>query len=202
MATVPTQGTREQILTVALRRFSQTGFAGTSLSDIADEVGIRRPSLLHHFPSKDALYRAVLLQEFDDWVGLVAEAVDEPREGWRQVERVLMAAFRFFEEHEEFVRLVRREAIEGGPMLRDEMNAVLRPLFERAVGFLEREMEHGRLRTYDARNLLLAGYGAILSYFSDAPLVAGLVDEPPLGGESLARFRQHVLTLFRAALVP
>jgi len=187
---------------VALRRFSESGFAGTSLSDIADDVGIRRPSLLHHFPSKDALYRAVLLQEFEDWLRLVAEAVDEPREGWGQVERVLGAAFRFFRDHEEFVRLMRWEAIEGGPVLRDELNQLLRPLFERAVGFLEREMAEGRLRTYDARNLLLTGYGAILSYFSDAPLIAGLIDRPPLSEESLLAFQHHVLGLFRTALLP
>src|SRR5438270_1306274 len=149
----PTPTTRELILAVATRRFADQGYAETSLNDIADEVGIRRPSLLHHFPSKDNLYRAVIMLAFSDFYTLVDEAVIGPREGWPQVERVLVAGFRFFEEHPEFVRLVRREAIEGGPILREELGAGLRPLFERAVGFLEREMAAGRLRPYNARHL-------------------------------------------------
>src|SRR6478672_13834565 len=95
-ATSPT--TREQILTVARARFSDHGFAGTSLNDIADEVGIRRPSLLHHFPSKEALYRAVLFASFSDWTMLVEEATEGTHEGWPQVERMLRAAFTFFED--------------------------------------------------------------------------------------------------------
>ena len=64
---------------------------------------------------------------------LVDKAIEGPREGWPQVERMLRAAFRFFEEHPEFVRLVRWEALEGGPILRDELAVLLRPLFDRGA---------------------------------------------------------------------
>jgi TetR/AcrR family transcriptional regulator len=194
--------TKDLILEVALRRFAEHGYAGTSLNDIADEVGIKRQSLLHHFASKDVLYRAVLMQEFADWADLVEVATEGPREGWPQVERVLRAAFTFFEQHPEFVRLARREALEDGSLLSTEIGGLLKPLFERGAAYLESEMDAGRLRRYDARQLLLTGYGAVLSYLSDAPLVADLLDEDPLSPTALDARREHVLGVLRNALVP
>jgi TetR/AcrR family transcriptional regulator len=193
-------GTRELIIEVARRRFAENGFGGTSLTEIADEVGIRRPSLLHHFPSKEALYQEVLLFDLADWETLVTDAVADPVGGWPQVERVVRAAFTFFEEHPEFVRLIRREALDGGPMLSEQLKVVLRPMFDRGVLFLQAQMDAGRLRHYDARQLLLTGYGAALSYLSDAPLIESLLDGDPLSPDALRARREHVLDVLRNAL--
>ena len=51
---------REQILAAATSAFARTGFAATSLEDIADEAGVTRAILYRHFESKADLYRSVL----------------------------------------------------------------------------------------------------------------------------------------------
>jgi AcrR family transcriptional regulator len=50
------------ILDRAAALFARRGFAKTSVQDVADAVGLSKAGLLHHFPSKDALYEAVLAQ--------------------------------------------------------------------------------------------------------------------------------------------
>lgn len=49
----------ERVCSAALSRFAQFGYETTSLSQIADDIGIRKASLYTHFNSKDALFKAV-----------------------------------------------------------------------------------------------------------------------------------------------
>ena len=196
------RSTRNQILDEALVCFAHAGYDGTSLNDIAAGVGIRRQSLLHHFGTKDALYGEVFERALGDWFERLSLAIESTERGMAKVEYVIEAGFGFFADNNDFVRLMRREAIDGGAHLGIDLAAVLRPMFDRAVSFFEREMTAGTFRRHDARQLLITGYGALLTYFSDAPFLEGLLDEPPLGPEALATRRDHVVDFFRAALIP
>src|SRR5262249_54087074 len=102
----------------------------------------------------------------------------------------------------DFVRLARWEALDGGSLLAGQLAAMLDPLFARAVGFLERQMDVGLIRRCDARRLVVTGYGAVLSYVSDAPLLGALLGDDPLSPPSWAAQQEHVVDLFRHALLP
>jgi AcrR family transcriptional regulator len=57
---LPRAERREQILQAATRAFARTGYAATSLEDVAAEAGVTHVILYRHFTSKNELYRAVL----------------------------------------------------------------------------------------------------------------------------------------------
>jgi len=193
--------TRESILREAISCFASGGYEGTSLNDIAAAVGIRRPSLLHHFPSKDSLYEESFEKVLGDWLDRLAGAIAEPAVGWAKVESVLRAGFRLFEDNPDYVRLMRREALDGGSHLGMDLSEVLRPLFDAAVEYFAREMETGTFRRHDPHHLVIIAYGAILSYFSDAPFIDGLLDDEALDAPRVAEHRECVLAFFRAALL-
>ena len=54
------QDTREQLLESATRLFAARGFYGASLANIADELGLTKQALLHHFGRKEKLYAEIL----------------------------------------------------------------------------------------------------------------------------------------------
>ena len=195
------RSTRDQILDEALRCFAERGYDGTSLNDIAAGVGIRRPSLLHHFPSKESLYGDVFERLLSEWLERLEGAISSPAVGWDKAELVLRAGLDLFADTPDYVRIMRREALDGGVHLGIDLSGVLRPLFDGAAEYLEEQMNAGVFRRHDARQLLITGYGAILSYFSDAPFIDGLLDANAMERENVEAHRDHVISCFKAALL-
>lgn len=112
--------TRQLILDAALELFSKGGFAGTSMRQIARAVGVRESALYHHFPSKAAIF-AALLQDMGPGKSERLEALDLDalvREGPEPLLRFIARSM--FESwstprEQKFVRMLMAE----GPRLND-----------------------------------------------------------------------------------
>ncbi|MGP8215148.1 MAG: TetR/AcrR family transcriptional regulator [Bacteroidia bacterium] len=56
-----------KILDIAQKRFARFGFAKTTMSDIADDLGVSKASLYYYFPDKECIFKKVIFQEQDDF---------------------------------------------------------------------------------------------------------------------------------------
>ncbi|MTB51654.1 TetR family transcriptional regulator [Lewinella sp. W8] len=90
-----TKTSREEILRATWAEFHRTGYADTSLQQLANAAGLGKAGLLHHFGSKEGLMRAVI--EFvDNWYGdNVLAMVDEPGTVEERLERFLRRHLHF-----------------------------------------------------------------------------------------------------------
>lgn len=174
---------------------------------------------MHHFASKEAIYRQILEDALADWglriSSIGSSSIDDsdhrrsddagseaPVDGWVLVDAVLEATFDFFRANPEIVSIVRREALAEKGHLGFDLGAALRPYFTRSVAFFEREMKAGRFRHHDAENLVVTGYGALLTYFSDHWMLIGLLERDPFSPTALEARFQHVRDFVHAALEP
>jgi len=193
---------RERILEVALAEFGARGYEGARLQDIAGAAGLSHPTLLYHFESKEGLYAAVIHAATADWATETRRAISVNLQGFEQIASLVEAAFHFFETHADFVRVLRREAIEGGERLGAASAEVLAPFIAQGVAFLERETAAGRLRPHDPLELMALCYAAVFTHFSDAAFRARVLGDDPLSREGLRRSRDALLALLHAALEP
>lgn len=55
---------KQQILDAALKLFSHRGYGATSVRDVAEEAGLSKGNVYHHFPDKETIFRALLDRYF------------------------------------------------------------------------------------------------------------------------------------------
>jgi AcrR family transcriptional regulator len=138
-------GRRGEILEAAMRRFASDGYQNAAIGDIARDVGLSLPGLLHHFPSKEQLLLAVLDKRDQDGVLAMGRLPTD-------IEDLLSRLVELCKKNVEIAEVVRAFAVLNGESLTKDHPAT-RWFIERArqlqleIGnIFERAAMEGRVR--------------------------------------------------------
>lgn len=108
--------TTDRLLEAAELEFGERGFAGAKLSDIAARAGIRRPSLLYHYGTKEALYAAVVRAVLTELGARLQDAMGTSGGFEARLDGIIAAFVAFLGARPAAARLVLREVMdEEGP---------------------------------------------------------------------------------------
>lgn len=141
---MPSPDVRSQLLEEATRLFAARGFEGTSLQAIAEAVGIRKPSLLYHFGSKEDLRQAVLDELLARWNEVLPELLMAAAEADR-FDGVLDAMTDFFLEDPDRARLLVRETLDRPEDVRARLERYVRPWVRVALTQLRSAQTQGQV---------------------------------------------------------
>jgi TetR/AcrR family transcriptional regulator len=104
------------------------GADATSLRVIADEVGIRKPSIMYHFESKNALRKAVLEELLTRWSEVIPRLiVATAQNGLARFEALTRELIDFFSEDPDRARLIFREMMDRPTEMQTYLTSYVRP---------------------------------------------------------------------------
>jgi TetR/AcrR family transcriptional regulator len=188
--------TRAAILDAAEKLFAQKGFDATSLNEVGTAAGVSRGTPGYFFGSKADLYQAVLDRSFAE----VREAVRAGRAralaSGQSPEAILAGAvsdyFDFLAARPNFIRLIEREALNGGPQL-DEVSHL--SAGQEALAAISAELGLDDSPSGEAAQLLLSIIALCWFHLIHARTVAPAVGVTLENPDDLERRRRHIVDL-------
>ncbi len=198
----------QRILDQATRLFARHGFVGASLRDIAVAVGIRKPSLLYHFPSKDELRRSVLEQMLSHWNEAVPRILRAATSGPEQFDAIAAETLSFFSEDPDRARLLLRELLDRPEEIAPMVAQRVQPWAKIVCDYIRKGQAHGRVHSdvdpeaYVAQviNLVLCGFATHASLRN--VLAADTTDRQTSDREATSRLLREMLRVAKSSLFP
>jgi AcrR family transcriptional regulator len=99
--------TRTKIINTAISFFSQKGYYGTSINDIAKEAGISKGLAYNYFESKQQLLQAIINDMLRS-IGSVMSEIDKEQDPFEKISKLIINSFEYAKNNEELWRLYMR----------------------------------------------------------------------------------------------
>jgi TetR/AcrR family transcriptional regulator len=153
----------ELILEAALEVFSQRGFHGSTIDQIAEVAGMSKPNLLYYFRTKEAMHRALIDRVLENWLEPLAafDAEGDPEEEIRSyIRRKLEMAREFPRES----RLFANEILQGAPHIMAVLEGPLKELVDEKAEVIRAWIASGKVRDCDPHHMIFSIWSTTQHY--------------------------------------
>jgi TetR/AcrR family transcriptional regulator len=106
--------TRRRLLRAAIRLFSARGFHGIAVDQIVAAARVNKRMVYHYFGSKEAIYRAALVEVYNCIVAVEFSATENDLPPREKLVRLMRNYFTFLDATPEFTQLIQWENLERG----------------------------------------------------------------------------------------
>jgi AcrR family transcriptional regulator len=169
---------RDHILRVATDLFGRRGYAAVALSDIAEQVGVSKAALYHHFPNKDAIYAAVmceLLKRISEGIRRTVHDAAPIRAKLEQLARVAILTVTT----EADLQAMMRDAHEHiAPDARQQIDDAYRAIHANLQDLMRDGMARGELKPADPQVLAYAFWSLLSGFGGSRGAEAGFQGRP------------------------
>jgi len=172
---MPGADRQRQLLEVAMSAFSRRGFKGTTTKEIAAAAGVAEAVIFQHFPSKEALYSAVLDLHLDskeeaEWIEQISDLM-ERNDDEAVIRSFVTRILRSYRCDPEIERVILFAALEGHEQGMTRLHKQFAPIFERLMTYVTRRQREGALIDCNPHAILVSigavahQYGLITQIF-------------------------------------
>ena len=188
---------RGAILEAALQVFAARGFGGATVDQIAAEAGLSKPNLLYYFPSKEAIYSALVERQLDTWLDPL-RALDADGEPVEEILDYVRRKLEMARDYPRESRLFANEILQGAPQLGDTLAGPLKALVDEKCAVIRDWSDAGRIARLDPHHLIFSIW-ATTQHYADFEVQVQAV----LGARSKGWFADaeaHLDRMFRSTL--
>ena len=195
---------RTRILSAAAVEFGARGFAATSVNRIARRARLNKAMIYYHFPSKRALYTAIVHNLYATVAEKLRAIAAEPAPLDRTLDRLVEALVRSVDGSTCFLPIFLREIADGGVHLGSEELGLIAGIFATVSGVI---VEGGRQKVFQPVHPALAHFtltGPLIMLRATAPVRARIkavrhVEIPEVDSATLV---EHLQMVARRMLAP
>ncbi len=169
--------TADRLVDIAESLFAEKGFYGTSIRDLADGIGIAKSSLLHHYPTKQKLYGAVLKKLANEMTlevkGISERFADEKEQIFQLVQLLCDNS----EKKPNRVNIILRELLDNPKRAEKAKKWFFVDYFKELTGMIKSGQDKGLFKPVNPEIFILQLLGAHRYLIISLPTVRQFFDE-------------------------